>query len=222
MQAKQSLCTKKASFPSAAVAISVDNIMRCNFGAATIPVSSNAFFSWTRPKSLAATRESSLWSGTSIRIEMLHLHGENSTSQTTPYFLRSKLSSNRTWLASHRSEGIRIGIQDVIAPVGSSSALARASVLSDTTTPVGKTHKLVAIAIPAQKGVARSVTEATIRSRISRRIARPPSGIRPILLCECERDRRALICRQSRCDVGQEGCGEQHDLAMNTNVERKC
>lgn len=134
MQAKQSLCTKKASFPSA-VAIPVDNIMRCNFGAATIqvPVSSNAFFLWTRPKSLAATRESSLWSGTSIRIEMLHLHGENSTSQTTPYFLRSKLSSNRTWLASHRSEGIRIGIQDVIAPVGSSSALARASVLSDTT-----------------------------------------------------------------------------------------
>lgn len=179
-------------------------IMRCNFGAATIPVSSNAFFLWTRPKSLAATRESSLWSGTSIRIEMLHLHGENSTSQTTPYFLRSKLSSNRTWLASHRSEGIRIGVQDVIAPVGSSSA------------------KLVAIAIPAQKGVARSVTEATIRSRISRRITRPPFGIRPILLCECERDRRALISRQSRCDVGQEGCGEQHDLAMNTNVERKC
>lgn len=222
MQAKQSLCTKKASSNPSAVAIPVDNIMRCNFGAATIPVSSNAFFSWTRPKSLAATRESSLWSGTSIRIEMLHLHGENSTSQTTPYFLLSKLSIDRTWLASHRGVGIRIGIQDVIAPVGSSSALARASVLSDTTTPVGKTHKLIAIATPAQKGVARSVTEATIRSRISRRITRLPSGIRPILLCECERDRRALICRQCRCDVGQEGCGEQHDLAMNTNVERKC
>jgi len=127
-----------------------------------------------------------------------------------------------TWLASHRSEGIRIRIQDVIAPVGSSSALARASVLSDTTTPIDKTHKLIAIAIPAQKSVARSVTEATIRSRISRRITRPPSGIRPILLCECERDRRTLICRQSRCDVGQKGCREQHDLATNTNVEKKC
>lgn len=79
VQAKQSLCTKKPSSNPSAVAIPVDNIMRYNFGAATIPVSSNAFFSWTRPKLLAAMRESSLWSGTSIRIEMLHLHGKYNT-----------------------------------------------------------------------------------------------------------------------------------------------